>query len=121
METITLKKTFTYEDTLDNLTFWATTPRPDFTPYKPKLRRSVKKDIVDDAGETVTVNATEEYDNPQSVKEFCEAYIVSVVTNLLTTPIKKEVNRQVTLQAKSQADALAEQKAQEVISRLTIE
>lgn len=116
---ITLTKTFTYTDTEENLLFWATNLGLDS--YKPKLKRLVDEEVSSVTGDTVIHKVIEEYDNPQSVKEFCEEYIVKLITKTLVTPIKKEVARQVELQSKAQAVTLAEQKAQEVIGRLTVE
>lgn len=104
MENITITKTFTYTDSLENILFWATNKG-----YRAKIEKT------DEAGNRLFPMVL--IDNPQSVKEFCEDYIVQAITTEMTAPIKAEVLRQSVMQA----NKLAKAKEAEVISKLIVE
>ena len=99
-----LEKTFKYEDTEENIEFWARSKgwKPVGTPVSDLVN-------VNEINENTPV-----YQTP--LKEWCENYITQVIKNELVTPIQDEVQRQVIISV----EQIKEQKRTEVLNRLVI-
>jgi hypothetical protein len=117
---IQIKKAYTYEDTEENILFWATSKG-----YQPTLTRQIEV-VDDDTTEPPTVHfETEEYPNPESVESFCVRYFDELIKKEITSPIKAQVEKSVREQLeadfKANIETLTAQKESEVLSRLRLE